>query len=116
MPCDFGMTPYLQLPVWPTPMYEAIAAIVLFGVLWLLRKKIKPSGALFGIYLMMVGAERFLIEKIRVNSTYNLFGFYPTQAEIISVVLFLGGIALLIYAFQKSKNSSPLVEINGNRE
>lgn len=116
MPCDFGMTPYLQLPVWPTPMYEAIAAIVLFGVLWLLRKKIKPSGALFGIYLMMVGAERFLIEKIRVNSTYNLFGFYPTQAEIISVVLFLGGIALLIYAFQKSKNSSPLVEINGNRD
>jgi prolipoprotein diacylglyceryltransferase len=74
--------------------------------LWLLRKKIKPAGALFGIYMMMAGVERFLIEQIRVNSTYDWGLIKPTQAEIISVVLFLGGIALLSYAYRgKSKMS-----------
>ncbi len=110
MPCNFADTPYLQLPVWPTPMYEAIAAIALFGVLWMLRKKIKPDGALFGIYLIMAGVERFFIEKIRVNSTIKIWG-NPTQAELISVILFIGGIALLAYAY---KNKVPSVKTDGN--
>ncbi|MFM9945488.1 MAG: prolipoprotein diacylglyceryl transferase [Bacteroidia bacterium] len=105
MPCDFDTTPFLQLPVWPTPLYEALAGLALFGVLWLIRKRIKPAGALFGIYLMMAGIERFFIEQIRVNSTYDWGFLKPTQAEIISVVLFLAGVALLIYAFQKHKNT-----------
>jgi phosphatidylglycerol---prolipoprotein diacylglyceryl transferase len=108
MPCDFLQTPYLQLPVFPTPMYEAIAAIALFGVLWLLRKRIKPAGALFGIYMMMAGVERFLIEQIRVNSTYDWGLIKPTQAEIISVVLFLGGIALLSYAYRGKRKMSEI--------
>lgn len=103
MPCNFELTPYLQLPVFPTPLYEALAGIALFGILWLLRKRIKPAGAIFGLYLMMAGAERFFIEKIRVNSTYSILGFHPTQAEIISVVLFLGGLALLMYAYKNNK-------------
>lgn len=99
MPCNFETTPFLQLPVFPTPMYESLAAIALFGVLWLLRKKIKPAGALFGIYLMMAGVERFFIEQIRVNSTYDWGVLQPTQAEIISVVLFIGGAALFSWAY-----------------
>jgi len=101
MPCDFLETPYLQLPVFPTPFYEVLAAFALFGILWVLRKKIKPAGALFGLYMILAGTERFFIEKIRVNSTYNLLGFHPTQAEIISVFMFVGGIILWIYAAKK---------------
>lgn len=97
MPCNFENTPYLQLPVFPTPLYEALAAISLFLVLWYLRKKIKTPGTLFGIYMMMAGAERFFIEKIRVNSTYTIWGFHPTQAEIIAVALFIGGLIMFLY-------------------
>jgi phosphatidylglycerol:prolipoprotein diacylglycerol transferase len=53
---------------------------------------------LFAIYLFVNGIERFLIEKIRVNNKYNIFGFHPTQAEIISVCLIIAGILLYIYA------------------
>jgi phosphatidylglycerol:prolipoprotein diacylglycerol transferase len=119
MPCDFSQTPYLQLPVYPTPLYEALAAIALFGILWLIRKKNKPAGALFGIYMMMAGAERFFIEKIRVNSTYTIFGIHPTQAELISVALFISGVGLLIYAHRNKKiqiNSEPQVSNNTNGE
>ncbi len=108
MPCDFEITPYLQLPVFPTPMYEILMALAMFGVLWMLRKKIKPAGALFGIYMIFAGLERFFIEKIRVNSTYNFFGFHPTQAEIISVLLVLGGIAFYIYNTKRAKNQDTI--------
>lgn len=108
MPCDFDITPYLQLKVFPTPMYEILMALAMFGVLWMLRKKIKPAGALFGIYMIFAGLERFFIEKIRVNSTYNFFGFHPTQAEIISVLLVLGGIAFYIYNTKRAKNQDTI--------
>jgi prolipoprotein diacylglyceryltransferase len=45
---------------------------------------------------MMNGTERFFIEKIRVNTTFDLLGITMTQAELISTALFLGG-AVLFY-------------------
>jgi prolipoprotein diacylglyceryltransferase len=80
--------------VFPTPLYEIIACTLLFLVLWALRKKLKVPGQLFGIYMALNGAERFLIEKIRVNNTYNILGFHPTQAELISTALIIGGIMM----------------------
>lgn len=84
--------------VFPTPVYEFIACTLLFGVLWYFRKKFKVAGQLFGLYLILSGAERFLIEKIRVNSTYSILGFHPTQAELIAVFLILAGVFLLLRA------------------
>jgi prolipoprotein diacylglyceryltransferase len=84
--------------VFPTPLYEIIACTLLFLVLWSLRKKITVPGRLFAIYLILNGLERFAIEKIRVNSTYSIFGFHPTQAELISTMLMIGGIFLWWWA------------------
>jgi prolipoprotein diacylglyceryltransferase len=47
--------------------------------------------------------ERFFIEKIRVNTTINLFGFKPTQAEVISTLLFLSGVVIWAVLVRKSK-------------
>ncbi len=105
MPCNFDTTPFLQIPVYPTPLYEALTAIALFALLWFLRKKIKPAGVLFGIYMILAGTERFFIEKIRVNSTYDKFGIHATQAEIIAVVLFIGGILLIATSYNSYNKS-----------
>jgi prolipoprotein diacylglyceryltransferase len=86
----------LPIPVFPTSFYETIVCLIFFVILWSLRKKMKIPGTLFAIYLMFNGVERFFIEKIRVNNTMNLFGFHPTQAEVISTLLFLAGLGLLI--------------------
>ncbi|MDQ3191900.1 MAG: prolipoprotein diacylglyceryl transferase [Bacteroidota bacterium] len=91
----------LPEPVWPTAFYEAVVSIMLFGFLWSIRKKITIPGMLFSIYLVLNGFERFFIEKIRVNEVYNIFGFQPTQAEIISVGLILVGIAGMFYFNKK---------------
>jgi prolipoprotein diacylglyceryltransferase len=53
----------------------------------------------------MNGFERFFIEKIRVNTKYHIFGYQITQAEIISTMLFITGIALLVYVLRKKKKS-----------
>lgn len=89
---------HLPLPVYPTPLYEIIMSLALFAVLWYLRKRIKVAGRIFAIYLFVNGLERFLIEKIRVNTLQNLFGFHPTQAEIISTLLMIAGIILYLVA------------------
>lgn len=84
----------LPMPVYPTALYEVIACLLLFGVLWFLRKRIKVAGRLAALYLMFNGIERFSIEQIRVNTKYVDLPFQPTQAEIIALVLFLGGVFL----------------------
>lgn len=99
----------LPVGVYPTPFYETIACLIIFGILWSLRKRLKVPGTMFALYLMFNGIERFLIEKIRVNTTIDLFGFKPTQAEVISTLLFLSGLALWIYlkrAYKGPKSTS----------
>lgn len=93
---------HLDPPVFPTPFYETLMALTLFWILWSLRKRLKYAGLLFGIYLIMNGLERFMIEKIRVNTLMDFMGMQVTQAEIISSGLVLLGIVLIVYA-QKRK-------------
>jgi len=93
----------LSEPVFPTPIYETLICLILFAILWFLRKRLAIPGLLFSIYLIFNGIERFFIEKIRVNTKYNIFNFEITQAEIISFVLIVAGI-LGIWYFRKRFN------------
>ena len=93
-----------QLPegVFPTSFYETIVCLILFLVLWLMRKKLKIPGTLFALYLILNGLERFLIETIRVNNKMNLFGMQVTQAEVISSLLVIAGIVIWIFLKKRS--------------
>ncbi len=104
--CDEDHCRALPQPVFPTPFYETIACTLLFIVLWSLRRKIKVPGVMFGIYLIVNGLERFAVELIRVNNTYSIFGFHPTQAELISAALVLTGIILIVVVKQRASKES----------
>lgn len=95
----------LPQPVFPTPLYEVIMCGLLFIILMALRKRIKTPGVLFGLYLIFNGVERFFIEKIRVNTTYDIFGFHPTQAELISSGLVIAGLVLIFYKKRQTDKS-----------
>jgi prolipoprotein diacylglyceryltransferase len=75
--------------------------LVLFGVLWLFRKRLVVPGTLFAFYLILNGMERFLIEQIRVNNRMDFLGMHPSQAEVIAVIMILAGIGLWIFLRQK---------------
>ena len=100
--CTGRFCSVLPQPVWPTSLYETIMCLMLFGLLWFLRKKIGIPGMIFSIYLILNGTERFFIEKIRVNTEYNFLGGI-TQAEIISFCLIISGILLSFFFVKKYK-------------
>ncbi len=100
----------LPVSVFPTPIYEAITCIILFFVLWSLRKRFTRTLQMFGTYLIFVGIERFLVELIRVNYKYDWGFIHPTQAEILSVVLVLVGAGLLLFYRDKSEPQPILAE------
>lgn len=94
----------LPLPVFPTPFYETLMGLVIFLVLWLVRKKITIPGVMFGLYLVLNGLERFTIERIRVNDTYHIFGFQPSQAQVIALLLVLAGVVLAVFQYRGNKS------------
>ncbi|HEV3252505.1 MAG TPA: prolipoprotein diacylglyceryl transferase family protein [Puia sp.] len=96
---------HLPLPVFPTPFYETVICLILFSIIWSFRKRFIIPGTLFAFYLILNGVERFFIEKIRVNNKYSIFGFHPTQAEIISLLLVLGGSVLWWVLTKRAKLS-----------
>lgn len=110
--CEGQYCSQLSLPAFPTAFYETIMCLLLFAFLWALRLKLLIPGTLFSIYLIVNGIERFLIEKIRVNTKYDILGFHPTQAELISASLVLTGIVLYFVFRSKLFDRSISTKIN----
>jgi prolipoprotein diacylglyceryltransferase len=98
---------YLPLPVFPTPLYEIVGCLLLFALIWSVRKRFSVPGTLFAFYLILNGIERFLIEHIRVNTKYQSLPFKPTQAEIISLLLIIGGAVLWIMLQRRAAKGNP---------
>jgi len=82
--------------VYPTSIYEFVMATILFAVMWSLRNHPFRAGWLTSLAIFLFGAERLLIEQIRVNNVFEVFGLEATQAEMISVVMIIVGIAGLV--------------------
>lgn len=82
---------------YPTPIYEIIMSVILFIFLWMKRKEWTTPGLMTAWYLLLgAGVERLLIEQIRINNEYDIFGFGITQAELLSTgFIILGSIGIL---------------------
>ncbi|MGB5071486.1 MAG: prolipoprotein diacylglyceryl transferase family protein [Flavobacteriales bacterium] len=98
-----GYGTHLVPGVYPTPLYEVMMCLLLFAVLWWLRKRITLPGILFCVYLIFNGVERFLIEQIRVN---NLFLGNWTQAELIALGLILLGVGGMLWLRKQHTNGT----------
>ena len=69
--------------VHPTPVYETITMLLVAALLWRWRHRWRP-GTLFALYLILAGAERFLVEFVRRNDDV-LLGL--TQPQLFSIVM-----------------------------
>ena len=94
IPVAPGTDPSTVLAVHPTQIYEAILMLGAFMLLWSLRKGARPIGWIFGLYLVIAGVERFLIEILRAKDDRFLGPF--TLAQLTSVVLIAIGIWILL--------------------
>lgn len=96
------------VPVHPTQLYEAGLLFALGAALWFRRGR---SHFVFGEYLLLTAAARFVVEVWRINPRYGGL----SAAQWIAIALALLGIALWFYfrrrpdgvAFGKMKKFSP---------
>jgi len=79
--------------VHPTPVYETLTGLLIFALLWRLRDRLGPM-RLFGLYLLLAGVERFLVEFIRRNDGV-LVGL--TQPQLFAAAFAAAGVALLVW-------------------
>ncbi len=98
----------LPVAVYPTSFYEFLMCLILFVILWNIRKRIKITGMMWSIYMIVNGIERFLIELIRVNSKYHVMGLNFTQAELISFILIISGIVGVFLSLRHDKKDKQL--------
>jgi phosphatidylglycerol:prolipoprotein diacylglycerol transferase len=88
----------------PSQLYEAfLEGIVLFIVLWALRKKSPFDGFLLAIYFIGYGLVRFFIEFYRqpdIQLGYY-FGFL-TMGQILCFIMISCGVGVLLYRKKKS--------------
>lgn len=84
----------------PTFLYEAILMLFLGITLLRVTKKTplakEHPGVITGVYFLSYGFIRFLLERIRIDST-PIIGFFK-PADILAVALMIGGVILVIYA------------------
>lgn len=85
-----GEVPTTEL-VHPTPIYETASMLVIFWILWRWRDRFTRPWALFGVWALLAGVERLLIEFVRRNDT-AFAGL--TAAQLVSVGLIVLGSAL----------------------
>ena len=85
-----GSNPDTLLVVYPTQLFETVAGFIMFAILWRLRDHKHAEGWLFGVYLVLAGIERFLIEFLRAKDD-RFFGPL-TVAQVIGLALTALGI------------------------
>ncbi|OGN95277.1 MAG: prolipoprotein diacylglyceryl transferase [Chloroflexi bacterium RBG_13_51_18] len=81
-------------PTHPVVTYEIIYAIILFGILLLLWKKLKPDGSLFLVYLAFYSVWRIGSDFLREGTDF-LFGLH--QAQVIGVIVLVICIVLIAW-------------------
>lgn len=93
IPVAPGADPGSVLAVHPTQLYEVALGSLMFAILWRLRDHRHAEGWLFGVYCLLAGIERFVIEFFRAKDD-RFFGPL-TAAQVIALVVAAAGVVLL---------------------
>ena len=100
-----GTSPYQVLSVYPTQLFEVTLGFLMFLVLWRFRDHRHAEGWLFGLYCVLAGIERFIIEFFRAKDDHYFVGGL-TAAQVIAIAFALGG-AIWMYMRRDVTPSAP---------
>jgi len=91
---DPSIPPDQILRVHPTQIYESLSSFAMFAILMYASRRPHPKGRIFGLFLILMGIERFLVEIVRAKDD-RFFGPF-TVAQLISVLIFVIGAVLVL--------------------
>ncbi|MEP7001313.1 MAG: prolipoprotein diacylglyceryl transferase family protein, partial [bacterium] len=75
-------------------LLEVALGLVMFVILWRFRRHTHSSGWLFGMYCVLAGIERFIVEFFRAKS--DMVG-PVTSAQLVAIGVTAVGIVLLAW-------------------
>jgi phosphatidylglycerol:prolipoprotein diacylglycerol transferase len=87
----------------PSQLYEAgLEGLLLFTVLWWFSSRPRPRLAPTGVFLLIYGLSRSLVEFVRVPDEQigYLAGGWLTEGQLLSLPMILGGIGMLLWAYR----------------
>jgi prolipoprotein diacylglyceryl transferase len=97
-------------PAHPTQIYEMLAYILLFTVVYYLFFKkdlgIKKPGVIFGIFLIGLFTARFLIEFVKENQVEFEKQMSLNMGQWLSLPFIIAGIIILVYCSRKNVSIS----------
>jgi len=88
-----GLSPNTVVAVYPTQLIEVALGLLMFWILWRMRDHKHAEGWLFGVYCVLAGIERFLVEFLRAKDDRFLYAGGLSTAQLIAIVFTLGGFA-----------------------
>lgn len=90
------------LPRHPSQIYQLLAeGILLFIIVWLYARKIRPTGAVSALFLMGYGVMRFTVEFAREPDGYLGLFSGLSMGQILSIPMILAGVVLMTWAYRK---------------
>jgi phosphatidylglycerol:prolipoprotein diacylglycerol transferase len=97
----------LGVPLHPTQVYEAVAELMILGLLLVTERRGRQfAGRTFWGYMLLYGITRFVIEFYRGDPRGFLFGAISTS-QFVSLILVPVAI-LMLYALGRRPQPSPL--------
>jgi phosphatidylglycerol:prolipoprotein diacylglycerol transferase len=93
MPLPAGTMPTDVLAVHPTQLYETVMGFAMFLILWRLRKHAHAEGWLFGVWMVLAGLERFIVEFWRAKD--DRFVGPLTMAQAIALAIMALGVVVI---------------------
>jgi phosphatidylglycerol---prolipoprotein diacylglyceryl transferase len=87
-----SIAPDTIVSVYPTQLLEVALGLVMFAILWRLRDHKHAAGWLFGVYCVLAGLERFIVEFFRAKS--DMIG-PVTSAQLVALGVAAVGVVLL---------------------
>ncbi|MDQ6611355.1 MAG: prolipoprotein diacylglyceryl transferase [Gemmatimonadota bacterium] len=81
-----GTNPASVISVYPTQIFEVVMGFIMFLILWRYRKHTHREGWLFGVYCVLAGTERFIVEFFRAKDDRFIAGLTIAQAIALAVV------------------------------
>ncbi|QKX16203.1 prolipoprotein diacylglyceryl transferase [Microbulbifer sp. YPW1] len=98
----------------PSQLYQAfLEGLVLFVVLWIFSSKPRPRLAVGGLFILLYGCFRFIVEFVRQPDIGIdvMFG-WMTRGQLLSLPMIACGIILLIWSYR----TQPMPEGRGQGE
>ena len=89
-------------PVYPVQLFESAGNILMCVILLLLLRKRKYAGTIGGVYLILYGVMRFLLEFMRGDHTDSILGLTPSQFIAVAIAI-PGGIIVFLTARKLGK-------------